>query len=94
MTELKLERDEWWRVVNAGGKIMPGQGLGPTYAIKGGARKDMPKVSREWHDPWNEYYTQPSANSKYRRPGEQKYKSGFTRWSEYYFTSVTKGIKR
>ena len=94
ITELKLERDEWWRVLNAGGKIMPGQGLGPTFAVKGDARKEARKVSREWHDPWSEYYTQPSANSKYRRPGESKYKSGFTRWSEYYFTSVTKGIRR
>jgi len=94
LVELKLERDEWWRVVNAGGAIMPGQGLGPTYAVKGDARKDARNVSREWHDPWSEYYTQPSANSKYRRPGEKKYKSGYTRWSEYYFTSVTKGIRR
>ena len=94
LNELKLERDEWWRVVNAGGDIMPGQGLGPTYAVKGDARKDARHVSREWHDPWSEYYTQPSANSKYRRPGEKKYKSGYTRWSEYYFTSVTKGIRR
>lgn len=94
LTSLKLERDEWLRVVNAGGKIMPGQGLGPTFAVKGDARKDARKVSREWHDPWSEYYTQPSANSKYRRPGESKYKSGYTRWSDYYFTSVTKGIKR
>lgn len=94
ITELKLERDEWWRVVNAGGKIMPGQGLGPTYAVKGMGRSDARNVSREWHDPWNEYYTQPTANSKYKRPGESKYKSGFTRWSEYYFTNVTKGIRR
>jgi hypothetical protein len=93
LAELKLERDEWWRVVNAGGTIVPGQGLGPTFATKGGASKD-PKISREWHDPWNTYYTQPSANSKYRKPGEKKYKSGFTRWSEHYITSVTKGPRR
>lgn len=94
LVELKLERDEWWRVVNAGGSIINGQGLGPTFATKGGSIKETPKVSRQWHDPWNEYYTQPSANSKYRRPGETKYKSGFTRWSEYYFTSMTKGVRR
>lgn len=94
LVELKLERDEWWRVVNAGGSIINGQGLGPTSAVKGGSIKETPKVSRQWHDPWNEYYTQPSANSKYRRPGETKYKSGFTRWSEYYFTSMTKGVRR
>ena len=94
LVSLKLERDEWLRVINAGGKIMPGQGLGPTFAVKGDARKDARKVSREWHDPWNEYYSQPSANSKYRRPGESKYKSGYTRWSDYYFTNVTKGLRR
>lgn len=94
LTELKLERDEWWRVVNAGGSIINGQGLGPTFATKGGSIKETPNVSRQWHDPWNEYYTQPTANSKYRRPGESKYKSGFTRWSEYYFTSMTKGVRR
>lgn len=94
LNELRLERDEWFRVVNAGGSIMPGQGLGPTFAVKGDGRNDARKVSREWHDPWSEYYTQPTANSKYRRPGESKYKSGYTRWSEYYFTSVTKGIRR
>ena len=94
INELKLERDEWFRVVNAGGSIVPGQGLGPTFAVKGDGRTEKTNVSREWHDPWNEYYTQPSANSKYRRPGESKYKSGYTRWSEHYFTGVTKGVKR
>lgn len=94
LVELKLERDEWWRVVNAGGKIVAGQGLGPTFATKGGSIKEKPKVSREWHDPWNTFYSQPSANSKYRKPGETKYKSGYTRWSEYYFTNARKGIRR
>lgn len=94
LVELKLERDEWWRIVNAGGKIVAGQGLGPTFATKGGSIKEKPKVSREWHDPWNTFYSQPSANSKYRKPGETKYKSGYTRWSEYYFTNARKGIRR
>jgi hypothetical protein len=94
VNELKLERDEWFRVVNAGGAIVPGQGLGPSFAVKGNKVAEKTQISREWHDPWNEYYAQPSANSKYRRPGESKYKSGYTRWSENYFTGVTKGIKR
>ena len=94
LVELKLERDEWWRVVNAGGKIVSGQGLGPTFATKGGGIKEKTKVSREWHDPWNTFYSQPTANSKYRKPGESKYKSGYTRWSEYYFTNARKGITR
>jgi hypothetical protein len=93
LVELKLERDEWWRIVNAGGTIVAGQGLGPSFATKGGSIETA-KISREWHDPWNTYYTQPSANSKYRKAGESKYKSGFTRWSEHYISSVTKGTRK
>ena len=29
--ELKKEREEWFRVTNAGGNIVPGQGLDPTF---------------------------------------------------------------
>ncbi len=75
--ELKAERDEWWRVVNAGGCIVNGQGLGPQHAEKGRSRKGY-KNSREWHDPWVEGYVQPTQNSKYRVPGGTKYKHGFT----------------
>ena len=75
--ELKAERDEWWRVVNAGGCIVNGQGLGPSFAEKGGARSKY-KNSREWHDPWVEGYIQPTQNSKYRALGGKKYKHGFT----------------
>lgn len=92
--ELRLERDEWWRVVNAGGCIVNGQGLGPTMATKGGSIKEKIKRSREWHDPWNEHYIQPTQNSKYRKKGESKYKSGYTGWNEYYFTSVSRGIRK
>lgn len=81
--ELKEERDEWWRVVNARGSIVLGQGLGPTSASKGGMVG--PKRSREWHDPWNEYYAQPTQNSQYRKPGQKKHKHGFTRRNGYYF---------
>lgn len=92
--ELRLERDEWWRVVNAGGCIVNGQGLGPTVATKGGSISEKIKRSREWHDPWNEHYIQPTQNSKYKRKGESKYKSGYTGWNEYYFTSVSRGIRK
>ena len=86
LRDLKKDRDEWWRVVNAGGCIVPGQGLGPTTAVQGGSRNDSNLRSREWHDPWKEYYLQPTVNSRYRRPGEKKQKLGYTRWNEYYFT--------
>ena len=81
VTELKAERDEWWRVVNAGGCIVNGQGLGPSYAEKGG-KKNGYKNSREWHDPWVEGFIQPTQNSKYRVPGGQKYKHGFSPFSD------------
>lgn len=93
LEELKAERDDWWRVVNAGGCIVPGQGLGPTMATKGNSIND-PKRSREWHDPWQEYYIQPTRNSLYRRAGEKEYKHGYTGWNEYYFTSVKRGIRK
>lgn len=89
--ELKEERDEWWRVVNARGNIVLGQGLGPSCASKGG--KNGIKRSREWHDPWSEYYLQPTQNSQYKRKGQRKYKHGFTGWNEYYYTSVKKGVR-
>lgn len=89
--ELKEERDEWWRVVNARGSIVVGQGLGPSSASKGG--KVGIKKSREWHDPWNEYYLQPTQNSQYKRKGQKKYKHGFTGWNEHYYTSVKKGVR-
>ena len=89
--ELKEERDEWWRVVNARGSIVLGQGLGPSSATKGG--KVGIKKSREWHDPWSEYYLQPTQNSQYKRKGQKKYKHGYTGWNEYYYTSVKKGVR-
>jgi hypothetical protein len=89
--ELKEERDEWWRVVNARGSIVLGQGLGPSTATKGG--KNEIKRSREWHDPWNEHYTQPTQNSQYRRKGQSKHRHGFTGWNEHYYTSVKKGVR-
>jgi len=88
--ELKTERDEWWRVVNAGGCIVQGQGLGPTYASKGERRADKNQRSREWHDPWNEPFLQPTQNSMYRKHGEKKYKHGYSGWNEYYYSSVTR----
>ena len=92
ISELKEERDEWWRIVNARGTIVAGQGLGPTSATKGAA--NGLKKSREWHDPWSEHYIQPTQNSQYRRQGQGKYRHGFTGWDEHYYTSMKNGIGR
>jgi hypothetical protein len=94
VSELKAERDEWWRVVNAGGCIVPGQGLGPSSAVQGGARSDKMQRSREWHDPWTEYYIQPTQNSLYRKPGEKKYKHGYSGWTEYYYGQNVVNVRK
>jgi hypothetical protein len=78
LDELKFERNEWWRIVNSGGTIVHGQGLGPQSAVKGMRHKEAVNVSRVWHDPWTEGYFQPTVNSKYRKNGERKEKAGFT----------------
>jgi hypothetical protein len=79
LAELKAERNDWWRIVNAGGCIVAGQGLGPSFAEKSFAR-DPHKRSREWHDPWSENYIQPTQNSKYKTRNGKKYKHGFTQF--------------
>jgi hypothetical protein len=94
LKEYKDQRDEWLRVINSGGAITFGQSFDPTTARKGFKRPDYLPISRQWHDPWGEYYDQPSANAKYRKPGEEKYKSGFTRWNQYYFTTTRVGKGR
>lgn len=94
LSELKAERDEWWRVVNAGGCIVPGQGLGPSSAMQGNSRNDKMQRSREWHDPWTEYYIQPTQNSLYRKPGSKKYKHGYSGWTEYYYGANVVNVRK
>lgn len=74
ISEVKRERDEWLRVVNAGGNIVPGQGLAPTVARKGSslAGKDL---GRLWHSPLNFTYAQPTQNAKFsgKKGGKKRY---------------------
>lgn len=91
LKEYKEQRDEWMRIVNAGGHITFGQSLGPTFAEKRVRNKNYVGISRQWHDPWGEYYWQPTVNSKYKKPGEDKYKSGFTIWNHFYYTTARLG---
>ena len=88
LQELKAEKDEWWRVLNAGGQIVPGQGLGPSYAEKGIARDDRNASGRLWHNPFTEYYPQPSVNSKYRLSNDKKSRSGYSMWNNQYYTNI------
>jgi hypothetical protein len=87
LKEYKEQRDEWMRVINAGGHVTFGQSFGTTFGEKGIKRSDKNLISRQWHDPWNEYYWLPTNNSKYMKPGENKYKSGYTIWNYHYFTT-------
>lgn len=70
-------RDEWWRVVNAGGCIVPGQSLDPETAIKGKFDPDRRASGRLWANPEFSVYSQPGANSKFRFRGHQRGKFGF-----------------
>ena len=65
LTDLRNTRDEWLRVVNAGGKIVPGQGLSPTTAKIGAAVRDY-IPGRRWHKPSLVDFKQPSQNSRFQ----------------------------
>lgn len=73
----RTQRDEWWRVVNAGGTIVPGQGLSPTFAVKGEFDPDRRNSGRLWLNPQHNLYNQPAANTKYVPPGARRAKFGF-----------------
>jgi hypothetical protein len=75
--ELKRMREEWLRVVNAGGTIVPGQGLNPTFAVKGGSRKNRPEFGRMWHKPSVENFDMPTQNTKYTAGTDPRYRFGF-----------------
>lgn len=75
--ELKKKREEWLRVVNAGGNIVPGQGLNPTFAVKGRFDPDRPLIGRQWHSSLAYPYPQSGANASLRRKGSMKFKKGF-----------------
>lgn len=78
--EIKKARDEFWRVVNAGGCINPGQGLGPETAIRGLYDPARRQMGRQWLSPDEFRYIQPTSNTKLRREGERMHRSGFTTW--------------
>ena len=75
--ELKRLREEWFRVVNAGGGIVPGQGLSPTYAVKGIKDPNRGLIGRNWHSTYKYPYRQPAGNYSSVASGEIKAKKGF-----------------
>lgn len=74
ITELKRLRDEWWRVMNAGGNIVPGQSLDPSFAVKGLGDPDRRRIGRLWESTEDVYYRQPTVNTKRRRIGHRNYR--------------------
>jgi len=75
--DLKANRSEWERVVNAGGAIVRGQGLAPTYAVKGAKTSGGRKVGRLWRSPRETTFDQPTVNKKTIESGESRYKFRF-----------------
>lgn len=76
--ELKNSRDEWWRVVNARGSIVPGQSFAPEVAVKGKYDPDRQRLGRLWWNPADFYYSQPAGNTRLRMQNQRKYKTGNT----------------
>ena len=76
--EIREQREEWWRVVNAGGSIVPGQGFGPEIAVKGKRDPDRRRVGRLWHSPTDFFYPVPAGNKKLRKNDQRKFKTGFS----------------
>jgi hypothetical protein len=71
------QRDEWWRVVNAGGTIVPGQSLDPEFVKQGIYDPDRYVSGRGWDDPSLYAYTQPGANTKSVNPGHRRASFGY-----------------
>ena len=84
MAELKKHRDEWYRVVNAGGTIVPGQSFAPSVAVKGYADPDRGIIGRGWHHPGQFAYRQYAGNAAIRLPGQRKFKKGFLDLPNWY----------
>ena len=74
---VRKQREEWWRVVNAGGNIVPGQGFAPTFGVKGMYDPDRRLNGRLWESPENHPYPQPTVNRKVRKSGRRRGRFGY-----------------
>lgn len=77
LQEIARKRDEWLRVLNSGGTIVPGQGLGPTFGVKGSRDPDRRKMGRLWWTPEEVAFDQPTQNTKLLAEGMRRYRFGF-----------------
>lgn len=71
LDRLLKEREEWFRVVNACGDIVPGESLPPITAVKGRYDPDRRKMGRRW-DPVGIGQI-PAANDKHIEYGRRLY---------------------
>lgn len=62
---LREQREEWWRVVNAGGLIVPGMSIPMATAKKGSMSPDRKIIARIWEDPQETNYPVPTTNGAY-----------------------------
>lgn len=76
---LRKQRDEWWRVVNAGGNIVPGEGLGIEIGLKGIYDPDRRNSGRKWQDPNIHSYDIPTVNGKLRTWPKRKHEMAYNR---------------
>lgn len=74
---IREKRDEWYRVVNGGATIMPGQSFAPLVAQRSVYDPDRRLGGRDFVDPDIFYYDQPALNHKGRVPGSKKGKAYF-----------------
>jgi hypothetical protein len=79
LNDLRSKRDEWWRVTNAGGCIVPGQSFDPATAQKGKCDPDRRIGGRLWSNPEYTSYPQPGANTKVVRSGSIRGRWAFSR---------------
>lgn len=62
LNRLNKEREEWYRVVNAGGNIGPGESFGPMTVVKGEYDPDRLNMGRKWTEA--NYNDLPGANDR------------------------------
>lgn len=80
---MRGERNEWFRVINAGGNITYGQSYGYSTPVKGEFNPDRRFVGRLWLDPELNDYAKPGINTKVLPYGSKK--------GKFYFQTRTVG---
>jgi hypothetical protein len=76
--DIRDKREEWLRVLNSGGSIVPGQGFAPSIAIKGQYHPENKKMGRLWWSPDEFPYNQPAGNKSFRKGTQRKFRKGYS----------------